>query len=85
MDRPSFQTEQTKCSGSEEGKGGVERPPGLERMVGSSRTWGLNCGDPINQTKELGFDCVRNGGEGRWTNLNPGASGNFLANVIVCY
>ena len=75
MDRQTFQTEQTKCSGSEEGVGSVERPPGLERMVGSSRTWGLNCGDPKKQTKEFGFDCVRDGGEGRWTNLSPGGIG----------
>ena len=63
MDRASFQTEQTKCSGSEEGTGGVERPPELERLVWSSRTWGLTGGDPINQTKELGFDGIRDGGE----------------------
>lgn len=30
---------------------------------------------PQNQTKELGFDCVSDGGEGRWTNLNPGGIG----------
>ena len=69
MDRPSFQTEQTKCSGSEEGVGSVERPPGIERMVGSSRTWGLNCGNPKTKLRSWG---VSDGGEGRWTNLNPG-------------